>query len=238
MPRFFCAYPLHAGQSIDLPADTTRHVQVLRLQPGDSLTLFDGRGGEYQAHIEAMGRHSVQAHIDTHKAIERESAVRSHVVVGMPANDRMDWLVEKATELGVSHITPLMTAHGVLRFTPERAIKRQQHWQGIAQSACAQSGRNTVPTIDAPQTWSAWLAALSPEDRAERWVLSLKTAATSSPRLNSPPPTAVLLLSGPEGGLSTEEEDQAVSHGFMPINLGTRILRAETAPLAVLSHWL
>lgn len=238
MPRFFCAYPLHAGQSLDLPVETTRHVQVLRLQPGDPLTLFDGRGGEYQARIEAMGRHSVQAHIDTHRAIERESAVRSHVVVGMPANDRMDWLVEKATELGVSHITPLMTAHGVLRFTPERAIKRQQHWQGIAQSACAQSGRNTVPTIDAPQTWSAWLAALSPEDRAERWVLSLKTAATSSPRLNSPPPTAVLLLSGPEGGLSTEEEDQAVSQGFMPINLGTRILRAETAPLAVLSHWL
>ncbi len=236
MPRFFCAHPLHTGQSIDLPADTTRHVQVLRLQPGDTLTLFDGRGGEYQAHIEAMGRHSVQAHIDTHVAIERESPVHSQLVIGMPANDRMDWLVEKATELGASHITPVMTAHGVLRFTPERALKRQQHWQGIAQAACAQSGRNTVPQIDAPQTWSAWINALPSEVSVQRWVLSLSGPTATA--LISTVPNHVMVLSGPEGGLSPDEEHQAMAKGFVPVHLGSRILRSETAPLAVLSRWL
>ena len=238
MPRFFCAAALVSDTALELPAGAARHVQVLRMQPGHTLTLFNGAGGEFEAEVTHMGRSDVQVRVGTHSALEREALRAVQLVVGMPANDRMDWLVEKATELGVSHITPVMTAHGVLRFTPERAIKRQQHWQGIAQSACAQSGRNTVPTIDTPQTWSAWLAALLPEERAERWVLSLKNAATSSQRLNSPPPAAVLLLSGPEGGLSTEEEEQALSHGFVPVHLGERILRAETAPLAVLSHWI
>ena len=238
MPRFFCAHPLHAGLSLTLPSETTRHIQVLRLQPGDSLTLFDGRGGEYRASIVAMGRHSVEAHIDAHFPIERESAVHSHLVVGMPANERMDWLVEKATELGVSRITPVMTAHGVLRFTPERALKRQQHWQAIAQSACAQSGRNTLPNIDAPQSWSAWLNALPPQGPSLRWVLSLTGPSSVLPALADVVTSGVVLLSGPEGGLTPEEEQQAMSRDFVPVNLGPRILRAETAPLAVLSRWL
>ena len=221
---------------MELPADTSRHIQVLRLQPGAAITLFDGRGGEYEACILQMGRHTVAARIDSHQTLERESAVYSHIVIGMPANERMDWLVEKATELGVARITPLMTAHGVLRLNAERAHKRQLHWLGIAQAACAQSGRNTLPQIDVPQSWSAWLSTLPQDDSGSRWVLSLSAASTPMNALAQT--QRVVLLSGPEGGLSREEETQAVERGFLPVRLGARVLRAETAPLAVLSHWL
>jgi 16S rRNA (uracil1498-N3)-methyltransferase len=160
------------------------------------------------------------------------------LVIGMPANERMDWLVEKATELGVSRITPLMTSHGVLRLSPERALKRQLHWQGIAQSACAQSGRNTVPNIDIPQNWNEWVSGFPTTKPAHQWVLSLSGQAVALPRLNPAEKTGVVLLSGPEGGLSREEESQSIELGFMPVSLGSRVLRAETAPLAVLSAWL
>ena len=236
MPRFFCSHPLQVGLSLDLPADTSRHIQVLRLQPGATITLFDGRGGEYTACILQMGRHTVAARIDSHQLIERESAVYSHVVIGMPANERMDWLVEKATELGVARITPLMTAHGVLRLNAERALKRQLHWQGIAQAACAQSGRNTLPQIDVPQSWSEWFNTFPHDETQARWMLSLSAAST--PLNASPEVRRVLLLSGPEGGLSHDEEAQALERGFVAVSLGRRVLRAETAPLAVLSRWI
>ena len=236
MPRFFCSHPLQAGLSLDLPADTSRHIQVLRLQPGATITLFDGRGGEYTACILQMGRHTVAARIDSHQALERESAVCSHVVIGMPANERMDWLMEKATELGVARITPLMTAHGVLRLNAERALKRQLHWQGIAQAACAQSGRNTLPQIDVPQSWSEWFNTVPRDETQARWMLSLSAAST--PLNASPEVRRVLLLSGPEGGLSHDEEAQALERGFVAVSLGRRVLRAETAPLAVLSRWI
>ena len=236
MPRFFCSHPLQVGLSLDLPADTSRHIQVLRLQPGATITLFDGRGGEYTACILQMGRHTVAARIDSHQLIERESVVQTHVVIGMPANERMDWLVEKATELGVARITPLMTAHGVLRLNAERALKRQLHWQGIAQAACAQSGRNTLPQIDVPQSWSEWLNTVPHDETQARWLLSLSAAST--PLNGGLEVKRVLLLSGPEGGLSRDEEAQALERGFVAVNLGARVLRAETAPLVVLSHWI
>jgi 16S rRNA (uracil1498-N3)-methyltransferase len=210
----------------------------MRLQPGKHVTLFDGLGGEYSACIVAMTRNSVHASIDTHESIERESPVVSQLVIGMPANERMDWLVEKATELGVSRITPLMTAHGVLRLSPERALKRQLHWQGIAQSACAQSGRNTLPRIDVPQSWGEWVGALSASPLQHKWVLSLGAQAAPLPVLNLSEKPSVALLIGPEGGLSREEESQSIELGFIPVSLGARVLRAETAPLAVLSGWL
>jgi 16S rRNA (uracil1498-N3)-methyltransferase len=210
----------------------------MRLQPGKHVTLFDGLGGEYSACVVAMTRNSVHASIDTHEAMERESPVVSQLVIGMPANERMDWLVEKATELGVSRITPLMTAHGVLRLSPERALKRQLHWQGIVQSACAQSGRNTLPTIDVPQSWGDWASALPANPSQHKWVLSLGAQAAALPVLNLREKPSVVLLIGPEGGLSREEESQSIALGFMPISLGARVLRAETAPLAVLSAWL
>lgn len=159
MPRFFCAQSLDTGALVDLPAAAARHVQVLRMQPGQALTLFNGAGGEWDAVIAHMGRQEVRVVVGGHHPLDRESSQRVHLAVVMPANDRMDWLVEKATELGVDRITPLMSQRSVLRLQGERAEKKVAHWQAVAISACEQCGRNTVPKMDKLQTVPAWLAA-------------------------------------------------------------------------------
>src|SRR5450830_1614985 len=184
MPRFHCSLPLTAGATLALPAGAARHVQVLRMQPGDALTLFDGSGGEYEATVERMGRSEVAVMIGAHRPVEREAARAVHLAVGMPANERMDWLVEKATELGVASIQPLATAHGVLRLAGERAEKKRAHWEAIAIASCEQCGRNRVPAIHPVRSFSGasgWIDAQgdSTRDTAARFVLSLAEGARS-----------------------------------------------------------
>ncbi|MGJ7502449.1 16S rRNA (uracil(1498)-N(3))-methyltransferase [Variovorax sp. ZT5P49] len=233
MPRFHCSVPLSAGASLALPAGAARHVQVLRMQPGDALTLFDGAGGEYEATVERMGRSDVAVAVGDHLPVEREAPRAVHLAVGMPANERMDWLVEKATELGVASIQPLATAHGVLRLSGERAEKKRAHWEAIAVAACEQCGRNRVPVIHPVQSFTGWLE--TNEASAVRLVLSLAEGTRSlADTLQAPNDQGVTVLSGPEGGLSSTEEQQAIARGFAPITLGTRVLRAETAALAAL----
>lgn len=231
MPRFHCSVPLSAGASLALPAGAARHVQVLRMQPGDALTLFDGAGGEYAATVERMGRSDVSVTVGTHLAVEREAPRAVHLAVGMPANERMDWLVEKATELGVASIQPLATAHGVLRLVGERAEKKRAHWEAIAIAACEQCGRNRVPVIHPVQSLSGWLETQG--SPAARLVLSLAEGTRSLAGLDADA-QGVTVLSGPEGGLSGSEEQQAIARGFAPVTLGSRVLRAETAALAAL----
>ena len=162
MPRFYCPTPLATGDVLDLPAGAARHAQVLRLQPGDAITLFNGMadaphaGGEFEATVLRMGRSDVAVRIGVHSAIEREAARAVHLAVGMPANERMDWLVEKATELGVASIQPLVTGRSVLRLSHERAIKKTAHWQSIAVAACEQCGRNRVPLVHAVMGFAQW----------------------------------------------------------------------------------
>ncbi|KQV50569.1 16S rRNA methyltransferase [Pelomonas sp. Root1217] len=234
MPRFFVDTPLAVTDGdIALPPGAARHVQVLRLQPGDALTLFDGSGPEWQAEVTAMGRSEVRVRLLTAERPQRELARAVTLAVVMPANDRMDFLVEKATELGAAAIQPLMSERSVLRLNGERADKKRAHWQGVAVAAAEQSGR-TVPTrIEPVQTLAAWLAALPDRDDEWRGLLS--------PRATGPvaafPQQRALFLSGPEGGLNDAEEDAARTRGFVPVTLGPRVLRADTAPLAVLS-WL
>lgn len=233
MPRFHCPGALSAGLSFDLPAGAARHVQVLRLQPGDELTLFNGEGGEYSATVERMGRNDVGVTVNAHLAVEREAPRAVHLAVGMPANERMDWLVEKATELGVASIQPLMTAHAVLRLSGERAEKKRAHWEAIAVAACEQCGRNRVPQVHPVQGFSKWLGSKS--SGARRLVLSLAQGTRGIARTGaSTADEAFLVLSGPEGGLSREEDEQARAAGFAPVTLGARVLRAETAALAAL----
>jgi 16S rRNA (uracil1498-N3)-methyltransferase len=241
MPRFHCATALKAGQSQALPASAARHVQVLRLQPGAAITLFNGQGGEFRAMVERIGRSDVQVRIESHDPIERETRRPIHLALGMPANERMDWLVEKATELGAASIQPLVAERTVVRLKGERAERKQAHWQGIAVAACEQCGRNRVPPVHVPMELAAWLQAL--QQRAdvhrqgdERWVLSLAADAQGLPT-PGPPGASLTLLSGPEGGLSPAVETAARNAGFKPITLGPRVLRAETAPLAALSRW-
>jgi 16S rRNA (uracil1498-N3)-methyltransferase len=237
MPRFHCSVPLTAGASLALPPGAARHVQVLRMQPGDALTLFDGSGGEYAATVERMGRSEVAVAVGAHQPTEREALRAVHLAVGMPANERMDWLVEKATELGVASIQPLATAHGVLRLAGERAEKKRAHWEAIAIAACEQCGRNRVPVIHPVRSFSGssgWVDTA--ESTAARLVLSLAegTRGIADAIASQAPNCGVLVLSGPEGGLSSAEEQEAIARGFAPVTLGLRVLRAETAALAAL----
>jgi len=236
MPRFFIPGPLAAEQALALPASAARHVQVLRLQPGQEITLFNGEGGQWQARITVMGRSDVQVQLLQWQAAEREPQRRVHLAMGMPANERMDWLVEKATELGAASLWPLQTAHSVLRLSGERAEKKRLHWQAVAGAACEQCGGNRLPEIGRISELSAWLAQVP--KAALRCVLSLD--ATASPLAHElarlGPQDEVVFLSGPEGGLSPGEEAAARAAGFVAVSLGQRVLRAETAALAALAR--
>ena len=228
-----------AGAALSLPEGTARHVQVLRLQPGHEITLFNGRGGEWDATITRMGRSDVEVTLGAHRSDEREAGRAVQLALGMPANERMDWLVEKATELGVAGLQPLHTSRSVLRLAGERANKKQKHWQSVAVAACEQCGGNLVPAVAPVQDLGAWLKSLSPVDLkapALRCLLSLADGSMPLGQALARVPTAapVIFLSGPEGGLSPAEEALAAAHGFVPVTLGVRVLRAETAALAAL----
>ena len=241
MPRFYCPVELRPGAELDLPAEAARHVQVFRMQPGESITLFNGvagtPSGEYTATIVQMGRSNVAVRVDSHSAIEREAAVAVHLLAGITAGERMEWLVEKATELGVASITPLEAERSVTRLKGDRATKRQERWQSIAASACEQCGRNQVPTIHAPIDLAGWVKQQNLAD-AQRLVLSLADGTQPLPAALQArgAAQAVVFLSGPEGGLSPAEEALARANGFAPVTLGPRVLRAETAPLAALGY--
>jgi len=238
--------PLASGDLIDLPAGAARHVQVLRLQPGAVITLFSGgaaggnlQGGEFDATVTRMGRSDVQVEVGAHHAIEREAPRAVHLLAGITANERMDWLVEKATELGAASLTPLLAERSVLKLKGERGDKKRAHWQAVAVAACEQCGRNRVPVVHEAVGLAEWLAdhALVAQGGLEpvtHLVLSLHPDARAL-REAVPASGAVTLLSGPEGGLTPSEEAAALAAGFMPVTLGPRVLRAETAPLAVLA---
>jgi 16S rRNA (uracil1498-N3)-methyltransferase len=247
MPRFYCPTVLQDGALLDLPANAARHVQVLRLQPGDTITLFNGGpamagpGGEFEACIERMGRSDVQVRIGLHRQVEREAARVVHLAVGMPANERMDWLVEKATELGVASIQPLMTERSVLRLNDERAQKKVAHWQSVAIAACEQCGGNRVPLVHTVMNLASWHKTCPLTPTTLPLLLSLREGAQGLREhvINlAQPVDAITFLSGPEGGLSSAEESAALSCGFVPVTLGPRVLRAETAALAALTALL
>jgi 16S rRNA (uracil1498-N3)-methyltransferase len=239
-PRLYCEHPLSTGLALTLPAAAARHVQVLRLQPGDPIALFDGSGGTYQATITAMGRKDVTAQVDTWDPTEREAARSVHLAVGVPANDRMDWLIEKATELGVASMVALQTERSVVKLSAERASKRLEHWQGVAIAACEQSRRSRIPGITGPCGLALWLKTFNNGSTAiadKHWMLSFRDDAiplsTCLPSLG--PQASCHILSGPEGGLTEREEAMALAAGFIAVSLGPRVLRADTAPLAALA---
>lgn len=234
--RLHVELPLREGASLALPAGAARHAQVLRLQPGAALTLFDGRGGEWAAEVTQMGRHDVQVRVGRHTAVERELACAVTLALGMPANERMDTLIEKACELGVAAIQPLVCERSVLRLAGERADKKLAHWRGVAIAACEQSGRTRLPAIAPVRSLADWLGALPPPGEGARLLLSLGEAQPLPLAAALRLLTALTTLSGPEGGLAPAEEAAARARGFVPVSLGPRVLRADTAPLALLAH--
>lgn len=249
LPRFHCPSALHPGDALDLPAGTARHVQVRRMQPNDAITLFNGEGSEFKAVILRMGRSDVAVRVLEKVDVSRELSLRVNLWCGITANERMDWLVEKATELGAVSLLPISAERSVLKLKGERADKKLAHWQAIAVAASEQCGRNRVLQVASPLSLPQALAAETGESKAIklRWVLSLSSGTQNlKDALKAFHPDApgspleitsleITLLSGPEGGLSPAEEAQALAAGFVPVSLGDRVLRAETAPVAVLS---
>ncbi|MBK6469524.1 MAG: 16S rRNA (uracil(1498)-N(3))-methyltransferase [Betaproteobacteria bacterium] len=239
--------PLAADAEMSLPPGAARHAQVRRVQPGDTLLLFDGAGADWPATVLAVGRSEVRVQVGRPQPVATELPRAVTLAVGMPANERMDTLVEKATELGVAAIQPLMTQRSVLRLAGERATRKQAHWQAIAVAACEQCGRARVPVVSPVRELADWLAHAPGELHGTtegpgrhaplRVMLSLQPDAVALPALPGTGTGCVFALSGPEGGLTPEEEAAARAAGFRPVALGPRVLRADTAPLALLA-WL
>jgi 16S rRNA (uracil1498-N3)-methyltransferase len=230
LPRIYTADTLETGRQVDLGTSSSRHLaSALRRGPGDALLLFDGRGGEYDAEIVSVRRDCVSVQVGQPRPQAVESPLSTHLGIGISRGERMDWVVQKATELGISRITPLTTERTGVRLSGDRARRREAHWLQVAISACEQCGRNVLPVVDPITPLADWTRNLEAD-------LKLVLAQRSPPLPTAPPPpAAVALLVGPEGGLSQQEIDGATAQGFEGLGLGPRILRTETAPVVALT---
>ncbi|MDR3220537.1 MAG: 16S rRNA (uracil(1498)-N(3))-methyltransferase [Candidatus Accumulibacter sp.] len=239
-PRFHSPFPLAVGARAELPQDAARHAaRVLRLGVGDALTLFDGLGGEYACRIHSYrregGRDTVAAEVLAWRDAERESPLALTLAQALLPGEKMDLIVQKAVELGVGRIVPVLTRRGVVRLEGERAGKRVAHWRGVAVSACEQCGRNCVPEVADPEDLPHWLGRPPVGVQPLRLMLA-PDAARALDSLHRPETaSAVELLIGAEGGLTAEEMELARRAGFVAVRLGPRVLRAETAGLVALA---
>jgi 16S rRNA (uracil1498-N3)-methyltransferase len=239
LTRLHVAGPLRSANRYALPQNAARHlIRVLRSNVGDPLILFDGSGGEYAARIHSVQRDDVEVDVGKHDPIERESPLHLTLLQGVSRGERMDWVVQKATELGVTAIVPLLTARSVVSLPGVQADKKVQHWRAIAIGACEQSGRNRVPQIAVPASLQHYLGSLPQVGSLEAAAQSrLLLSPLADTRLIDAPleQQAVTLLIGPEGGLAKEEQELARLRGFLPVRLGPRMLRTETAAVSALT---
>ena len=233
LTRVFVDARLEPGARVTLPSDAASHLtRVLRLGEGDACTLFDGRGGEYAARIASAGRREVTVQVGAHDPTERESPLRLVLLQGLARGERMDLIVQKATELGAAAIRPVHTEHSGVRLDERQSTRKRDHWRGIAVAACEQCGRNRLPEILEPLSLDD---ALSAAPTGLRLTLSLDLPPAALAREALASAGAITLLVGPEGGLAASEERLAASHGFQALRLGPRVLRTETAALAALA---
>jgi len=233
MPRFYCPPPLPSSSSFNLPQEAAHHAsRVLRLKEGSKVEVFDGLGNErHGVIVEISGKHVALGDIVEIEA-NRESLLHIVLAQSLTSSEKMDWIIQKATELGVAEIQPLATERSVARLTPERATKRIEHWQQVAISACEQCGRNLLPQINAPLDMMLWLQHVR-ASQITKLVLSPEGATPLSSQ--SKPQDKVALLIGAEGGFSQAENIAALQCGFTAIRMGTRVLRTETAAIAGLA---
>lgn len=232
MPRFYCPQPLAVGAIIALPDPVAHHAWVVRLQPGAGLTLFNGDGGEYQAELVGVEKKRATARILAPVARDCELPYEITLAQALPEASKMDWIIEKAVELGVAAIQPLAAQRSVVRLSAERAEKRLAHWQGVIVAASEQSGRNRLARLGALENFSSWLGQ---SDRHPRILLTPRASRPLPEWARQQGPGAVTLLVGPEGGYTDQEEDGAIAHGAIALSMGPRILRTETAGLAALA---
>jgi 16S rRNA (uracil1498-N3)-methyltransferase len=235
-PRFYCdpktSDKLALGSQIKLSENAAIHAsRVLRLDIGDSVTLFNGDGNDYAGELCFIKKNEVVAKINSVKSVDNESPIQVILAQAISSGDRMDFTIQKAVEMGVTAIQPIASQRSVVKLSGERAEKRCEHWQNVVNSACEQSGRAFVPKVAMPMSLANWLAS-QPEAQTK---ITLSPTAEVSFKDLSLPTGNICLLVGAEGGLTTEEIALATSQGFTPVRLGKRILRTETAPLAAIA---
>ena len=244
LPRFYCPGEITADRIIELPANAAHHAaRVLRLEQGDEITLFSGNGGEFSATITRTGKSGAIVAVKKHRDIERESPLNITLVQAVCASEKMDWIMQKGAELGVSRIQPIATSRSVVKLAGERADKRMRHWQQIVISACEQCGRNHLPQVLPLLSLPDWLNGQMIERKNSchgvHHNLCFMLSPTAEKGLRDFPEAtkvaALTLLVGPEGGFAPEEEAAALAIGFVPLRLGERILRTETAALAAVA---
>lgn len=229
VPRIFVEAGLQPELTLALDARAAQHVgQVLRLRPGAELILFDGTGCDYAAVLERCDRRACQARVGERLGQEAEPALDIALGIGISRGERMDFAIQKAVELGVGAITPLQTLRSVVQLDAARAERRTQHWRGVLLGACEQSGRSRLPELDPPVAFNDWL------ERCDGGLVLYHRAETTLAALPAPS-DRVNLLVGPEGGLDPSELALAQARGFVPVRLGPRVLRTETAPLAAIA---
>jgi len=234
-PRIYIDQPLHDHATLTLTGEQANHLRVLRLRPGNPLVLFNGQGGEYPAQLLALERRQAEVELGAHSPREAESPLDITLLQGVSKGDRMDWTIQKAVELGVSRIVPVFTARSVVQLAGDRLDKKAAHWAGVVLSACEQCGRNRLPLLQSPMPLAQALVA---EARGLRCLLD-PTGARRPSELPAPAfwPEAgqLTLLVGPEGGLSDGEIRAARDQDYLPLLLGPRVLRTETAGIAALA---
>ncbi|MEY4960272.1 MAG: hypothetical protein RL610_451 [Pseudomonadota bacterium] len=242
--RFYCPGEITPGRILELPPNAAHHAaRVLRLEPGDRVTLFNGSGGEFSTVIASIGKSGTTVTVEEHLAAECESPLDITLVQAVCANEKMDWIIQKAVEMGVSRIQPIITTRSLVRLSGERADKRLQHWQQIVISACEQCGRNHLPQLLPVLSLSDWLS----RQMGEHKILPGESVhspcfmllPTSKKRLRDflevTQCSSLTVMVGPEGGFTPEEEAAALVAGLVPLKLGGRILRTETAALAAVA---
>lgn len=233
IPRIHVPAPLSAGEVLQLPEQAGEHVaRVLRMEAGHPLILFNGDGHEYDARLATLTKRAVSAQISGRREVSRESPLRLTLLQGVARGDKMDWILQKATELGVARIVPVVTERTEVRLDEDRAGKRLAHWQSVVVAACEQCGRNIVPDVVAPQKLMTACAGLG-DDASARFALLPE--ADTGPRDLGTLPHGALLLVGPEGGLSDHDMAIARNASFRGLRLGPRILRTETAGIAAIA---
>jgi len=232
MPRFYCPEPLVLGATIALPDHVAHHLHVLRMEAGAQITLFDGAGGEYAATLTGLEKRRAEAEIKLFMPREVELPHAVTLAQALPEGSKMDWILEKAVELGATGIQPLASQRCVVRLSADRAAKKMAHWQGVIIAAAEQCGRNRLPNLSDTAEFGAWIGQ---HDLHRRILLTPRADQPLSDWARHHPAQPVTLMIGPEGGFSEAEENAAMAHGALALSMGPRVLRTETAGLAALA---
>ncbi len=232
MPRFYCSQPLAVGILLDLPEAVAHHIHVLRLQPGAELSLFNGDGAEYVAHLTSVDRRRASAEVKAAVARDVELPFEITLAQALPEASKMDWIIEKAVEMGVAAIQPLAAQRCVVRLAGERAEKKQAHWQAVVVAASEQCGRNRLARLAPVHDFHSWIGQ---QDMHKRVLLTPRASESLPAWARHQPPQALSIMIGPEGGFTAQEEDAAMGRGVIALSMGPRVLRTETAGIAAVA---